>query len=73
MSFQTCKTFVHLQNTNEDVLDLIQELSDPPIDSKGPYTFKAQKSTKNIVWNVMKQREYFLGENPPKIMTFFNV
>ncbi len=29
VSFQTCKTFVHLQNTNEDILDEIGELSDP--------------------------------------------
>ncbi len=30
MLFQTRKTFVHLQNTNEDIFDEIQELSDPP-------------------------------------------
>ncbi len=30
MSFQTRKTFIHLQKTNEDILDEIQELSDPP-------------------------------------------
>ncbi len=29
MSFQTRKTFVHLQNTNEDIFDEIKELSDP--------------------------------------------
>ncbi len=29
MSFQTRKTFVHLQNTNEDIFDEIRELSDP--------------------------------------------
>ncbi len=28
MSFQTCKTFVQLQNTNKDIFDEIQELSD---------------------------------------------
>ncbi len=28
--FQTRKTFVHLQNTNEDIFDEIQEISDPP-------------------------------------------
>ncbi len=28
-SLQTCKTFVHLQNTNEGIFDEIQELSDP--------------------------------------------
>ncbi len=27
------KTFVHLQNTNEDVFDEIRALSDPPIDN----------------------------------------
>ncbi len=30
MLLQTHKTFVHLQNTNEDVFDEIWELSDPP-------------------------------------------
>jgi len=30
MSFQTRKTFVHLQNTNEDICDEIGELSVPP-------------------------------------------
>ncbi len=30
MLFQTRKTFVHLQNTNEDIFDEIQGLSDPP-------------------------------------------
>ncbi len=34
MSFQTCKTFVHLRNTNEDIFDEIGEPYDPPIDSK---------------------------------------
>ncbi len=29
MSFQIRKTFVHLWNTNEDIFDEIQELSDP--------------------------------------------
>ncbi len=48
MSFQTCKTSVHLQNTSWDIFDDIWELSDPPIDSKGPYTIKVQKSTKMI-------------------------
>ncbi len=27
MSFQTCKTFIHLRNTNEDIFDEIRELS----------------------------------------------
>ncbi len=29
MSFQTYKTFVHLQNTNKDIFYEIQELSNP--------------------------------------------
>ncbi len=29
--------------------DEIQELSDPPIDSKGPTTIKAQKHSKDII------------------------
>ncbi len=49
MSFQTCKTFVHLRNTNEDIFDEFRELSDPPIDSKDPYTIKVQKRSKDIV------------------------
>ncbi len=49
MSFQTCKTFIYLQNTNYDIFDEFWELSDPPIDSKGPTTIKAQKRSKEIV------------------------
>ncbi len=49
MSFQTHKTFVHLQNTNEDIFDEIRELSDPPIDSNATTVFKAQKRWKDIV------------------------
>ncbi len=30
MSFQTCKTSDRLHNTDEDILDDIWELSDPP-------------------------------------------
>ncbi len=30
MSFQTCKTFIYHQNTNEDISDEIRELSDLP-------------------------------------------
>ncbi len=30
MSFQTRKTVVRLQNTNEDIFDEIQEFSDSP-------------------------------------------
>ncbi len=48
MSFQTRKTFVHLRNTNEDIFDTFRELSEPPIDSKDPYTIKAQKRSKEI-------------------------
>ncbi len=36
MSFQTRTISVHLQNTNEDIFDEIWDLSDRPIDSKGP-------------------------------------
>ncbi len=35
MSFQTRKSFVHLQIINSYIFDEIQE-SEPPIDSKGP-------------------------------------
>ncbi len=49
LSFQTCKTFVHLRNTNLDIFDEFWELSDPPIDSKDPYTIKVQKGSKDIV------------------------
>jgi len=49
MSFQTLKTFVHLQNTNEDLFDEICDLSDPSIDSNAITTFKAEKVSKDIV------------------------
>ncbi len=49
MSFQTRKTFVHLQNTNYDICYESRELSDPPIDSNDPNTIKAQKHSKDIV------------------------
>jgi len=49
MSFQTLKTFVHLQNTNEDLFDEIRDLSDPSIDSNAITTFKAEKVSKDIV------------------------
>ncbi len=48
MSFQTHKTFVHLQNTNEDIFDGIWELSDPPIDSKDITNDQAQKHSMDI-------------------------
>ncbi len=47
MSFQTCKTFFHLWNTNEDILDEIRELSGHPY--KGTTTVKAQKGIQDIV------------------------
>ncbi len=43
MSFQICKTFVYLRNTNYDIFDEFWNISDPPIDSKYPYMIKAQK------------------------------
>ncbi len=49
MSFQTRKTSNLFGTQIKNILDLIQELSGPPIDSKGPYTIKVQKGTKNIV------------------------
>ncbi len=49
MSFQTCKTFVCLGNTNEDIFGEIWELSGPPIDSNATETFKTQKDSKDIV------------------------
>ncbi len=49
LSFQTCKTFVHLGNTNVDISDEFWELSDPPIDSKDPNTIKVLKGRKDIV------------------------
>ncbi len=49
MSFQTRKTFVHLQNTNYDIFDEFWELSDPPIDSKDSNTIKVQKRNKDII------------------------
>ncbi len=39
MSFQTRKTFVHVRNTNEDIYDVIWELSDPPIDTNATVMF----------------------------------
>ncbi len=48
MSFQTCKTFVQLQNTNKDIFDEIQELSDPEKTTTELPTFKVQKGSKDI-------------------------
>jgi len=52
MLFHTCKIFVHLQNTNEDIFDKIREVSDSSIDSNIINTFKVQKDTKDIVKTV---------------------
>ncbi len=43
MSFQTRKTFVYLQNTNEDVFDEIREISDSLIDSNTTEMFPETK------------------------------
>ncbi len=62
MSFQTCKTSVHLQNTNQDIFLRAFWLS---IDSKDITMINAQKRSKYI-WhqafnlNFTKLREYFL-------------
>ncbi len=45
MSFQTCKTSVHLQNTNQDIFLRAFWLS---IDSKDITTINAQKRSKYI-------------------------
>ncbi len=77
MSFQTCKTSVHLQNTIQNISDEIRELSDPPIDSKSPTTIKAQKRStetllKRAMWhqgfnrNFTKLQEYFFGTKKRK-------
>ncbi len=44
MSFQTRKTSVHLQNTNEDIFDAFW----PSIGSKDPDKIKVQKHSKDI-------------------------
>ncbi len=44
MSFQTRKTFMHLQNTNSEVWSSLHS-----IDSKGPTMIKAQERSKDIV------------------------
>jgi len=48
MSFQTHKTFIHFQNTNEDLSDEIWELSVPPYAST-PVPLTLQKVHKEIV------------------------
>ncbi len=46
MSFQTRKTFVHLQNTNQDIFAGIRELSDPP-DSNATVMFQGSETYKH--------------------------
>ncbi len=70
MSFQTCKTFIHLQNTNEDIFWWNPRDFWPSIDSNTTDTFKAQKCSKDIIkivhvhqWfnlNFTKLWEYFV-------------
>ncbi len=48
MSFQTCKSFLRLLNTIEDILDENREACDCPIDCQVNFTFKVQKSMKDI-------------------------
>ncbi len=48
MLLQTHKTFVHLQNTNEDVFDEIWELSDPPLTATQLKCSQVQKRSKYI-------------------------
>ncbi len=81
MSFQTRKTSVHLQNTNQDIFDGIWQLSDPTIDSKGPSTTKVQKLSKEIgkinpcdikgLTVILQRNENTLCENPPQKTTLF--
>ncbi len=46
MLFQTCKTSLHLRNTNEDIFDAFLP------DSKDPYMIEAQKRSKEIIKTV---------------------
>ncbi len=43
ISFQTHKTFVHLQNTNEDIFNEIRQFSDTPLTVHTTTTLKTQK------------------------------
>ncbi len=77
MSFQTCKTFVHLQNTDERYFLWNPRAFWPCIDGNATGMFKAQKCSKDFV-NIteekkwlnkvittvifMKLREYFVCE-----------
>ncbi len=49
MSFQNRKSFVHLRNTIQDILDENRETCDCPIDCQVINTVKAQKSMKSII------------------------
>ncbi len=44
----THETFVHLQNTNEDVFDEIRALSDPPIDNNATAMIQVPETSKDI-------------------------
>ncbi len=49
MSFQTCKSFVRLRSTIEDILDENREACDRPIDCQTINTVKDQKSMKDVL------------------------
>ncbi len=55
MSLQTHKSFVHLRNTIEDILDENREACDCPIDCTVNNTIKAQKSMKGIICKEKKK------------------
>ncbi len=68
MPFQTRKTLVHHQNTNWDIFDEIQELSDPPYSETqmtGSRPWKVKTSLRWSMWHqwfncsFMKMRELF--------------
>jgi len=48
MSFQTSKSFVHLQNTNEDLFDEKDHHSVPPLTAFATTTLTLQKVNKEI-------------------------
>jgi len=55
MSFQTSTTFVHLQNTNEDLFDEIGELSVPPLTAIRNCHFDPSKNESIVlVWFTSK-------------------
>ncbi len=57
MSFQTCETFAHLQNTK--IYLMKSESFWPSTDSNGTTTFKAQKGSKDIVKGVIGCKTHF--------------